>query len=140
MFFQQQVAPLGIKVNIVPEDPTTLQNNSQVSKFDFFPQYWTNDIPDPGELVSYTNDPTVSNCYYTFCVDPMLATLSRQAERTTDQAKRTQIYYKLQEIFANDVPFFYTVYPPLINGVNNHVKGFNQNPLGYFVLSGITKS
>jgi peptide/nickel transport system substrate-binding protein len=138
--FKQEMQPLGIKVNINPEDPTTLQTNSQNSKFDFFPQYWTNDIPDPDELVSYSVDPTIVNDYYTHYNNPELAMLSRQAERTANQAARTQLYYKIQEVFAQQVPWFPIEYIPLIDGVNNKVHGFKQNPLGYFVLKGVTKS
>ncbi len=138
--FQQQVKPLGITVKINPEDPTTLATNNQNYKFDFFTQYWTNDIPDPDELVSYSVDPTIVQDYLTHYNNPTLATLSRLAERTSDPAKRVQIYYRIQEIFAQQVPWFPIEYIPLIDGVNNKVHGFKQNTQGYFVLRGVTKS
>jgi peptide/nickel transport system substrate-binding protein len=138
--FQQEVAPLGIKVTIQPENGTTLNTNSFNYNFDFFNEYWTNDIPDPDELVFYSLDPTDVNDYYTHYNDPTLANLSRQAERTSDQGKRARLYYKIQEIFADQVPWFPVEYVPLIDGVNNHVHGFKQNPLGYFVFKGVTKS
>ena len=140
VLFEQEVAPLGIKVNIKPEDPTTLATNNQNYKFDFFPQYWTNDIPDPDELVSYSVDPTIVQDYYTHYNNPALTALSRLGEKTSDPAKRQQIYYQIQQIFAQQMPWFPIEYVPLIDGVNDKVKGFGQNPLGYFILKGVSKS
>jgi peptide/nickel transport system substrate-binding protein len=141
VLFQKEVAPLGITVNIKPVDPTTLANDNQAFKFDFINQYWTNDIPDPDELVSYSVDYTQAvKSYYTQYNNPTLTKLSQLAEVTSDPAKRTQIYYQIQQIFSQQVPFFYIAYIPFLNAVNNHVHGFGENPLGYFILKGVTKS
>ena len=141
VIFQQEVKPLGITVNIKPTDPTTLANDNQNFKFDFFSQYWTNDIPDPDELVSYSID-------YTPVRQELLHPLQQP---NSDQAlapgrgdlrpgQATAALLPDPEIFAQEVPFLYLVYVPFINGVSNKVHGFAQNPLGYFVLQGVTKS
>jgi len=141
VIFQQEVKAVGITVNIKPTDPTTLANDNQNFKFDFFSQYWTNDIPDPDELVSYSVDYSQSvKSYYTHYNNPALTSLSHLAEVTPDPAKRRQIYYQIQSIFSQEVPFLYLVYVPFINGVNSKVHGFAENPLGYFVFQGVTTS
>jgi peptide/nickel transport system substrate-binding protein len=141
VLFQQQMAPLNIKVNIKPVDPTALATANQAFKFNFIGQYWTNDIPDPDELVSYSVDYTQAvKSYYTHYNNPTLTKLSQQAATTIDPGARRQLYFRIQEIFAKQVPFFAIAYLPFINGVSTGVKGFSQNPLGYFVLQGVTKS
>ncbi|MGH2410632.1 MAG: ABC transporter substrate-binding protein, partial [Chloroflexota bacterium] len=142
VIFQAEMKRIGIKVTIKQMDPTTLTTNEQNMKFDLINEFWTNDIPDPDELVAYAVDysnPSV-RAYYTHYDNPTLVKLVHEGEATTDPAARKAIYYQIQQIFAQQVPFFYLAYTPFINGVNNHVHGFGENPLGYFVLRGVTKS
>jgi peptide/nickel transport system substrate-binding protein len=141
VLFQKEMAPLGITVNIKPLDRTTLFNNELVGKYDFANSGWTNDIPDPDELVSWAVDYTLSSkSFLTWYDNPKMISLSQQAEQTTDEATRKQLYYQIQQIWANDQHFWALYYLPYINAVSNHVHGFSENPLGYFNLQGVTKS
>lgn len=142
VIFQAEMKQIGINVTIKQMDPTTLATANQNMKFDMINQYWTNDIPDPDELVAYSVDysNTSVRSYYTQYDNPTLVKLVHEGEASRDPAVRKAIYYQIQEIFAQQVPFFYLTYDPLINAVNDHVHGFGQNPLGYFILQGVTKS
>ncbi|HVA90597.1 MAG TPA: ABC transporter substrate-binding protein [Chloroflexota bacterium] len=142
VIFQAEMKQIGINVTIKQMDPTTLATANQSMKFDMINQYWTNDIPDPDELVAYALDysNTSIRAYYTQYNNPTLVNLVHKGEATRDPAARKAIYYQIQQIFAQQVPFFYLTYDPLFNGVNNHVHNFSQNPLGYFALQGVTKS
>jgi peptide/nickel transport system substrate-binding protein len=139
VIFQSEVAPLGIVVTIVQKDPTTVQNDQNASHFSFLPSLWTNDIPDPDELVSYATDYTVSKAFDTEYDNPRLIALSKQAERTADPAQRRRLYYRIQQIVADQVPFLTLVDVPFVNAISTHIHGFFENPLGYFVLQGVTK-
>jgi peptide/nickel transport system substrate-binding protein len=132
---------LGIKLNLRQEDPTTLFNNQQVGKYHMSNNLWTNDIPDPDELVAFSVDYSLgSKAFYTWYNNPMLAHLSQQAEKTNNNALRRANYLKIQKIFMQQVPFFPLFYVPFVNAVANNVHGFSENPLGYFNLQGVTKS
>lgn len=149
--FQSEAAAIGIKVNIQPVDPTTLFNNQQMEctastkglcpKYHFSDNLWTNDIPDPDELVSFTVDFTTgAHSFYTWYDNPTLTKLSQQAEQTGDPATRQKLYYQIQQIMAQDVPILPLYYVPFVNAVSTKVHGFSENPLGYFNLAGVTKS
>ena len=104
MLLKSELAPLNITVDLVPKDPTTVQNDQNASKFMFMPTLWTNDIPDPDELVSRAVDYAVAQGFNSSYNNPQLTSLSRQAERTADLAKRRQLYFQIQEIVAQQVP------------------------------------
>ncbi len=139
--FQSEVAPLGVKVNLVQVDPNTLNGLRNAGKHHAIQSLWTNDIPDPDEIVSFAVDPAIGgHSFYTWYNNPQMASLSRQAEQTNDSATRQNLYYKIQELWAQDQPFFALYYNPFVNAVNKKVHGFSENPLGYFNLQGVTKS
>jgi len=141
VILKQEVAPLGIKINIKQIDPTTLFNDQQVGKYDFTGNLWTNDIPDPDELTSFAIDYTQgANAFYTNYDNPQLISLSHQAEQTNDSATRRRLYYQIQQLWAQNVPFVALYYAPFVNAVNSKVQGFHENPLGYFNLQGVHKS
>ena len=138
---QQELAPLGIKLSIRQVDPTTLFRNQQVGKYNFTTNLWTNDIPDPDELVSFAMDYTAGNAsFFTFYNNPTANNLSHTGEQTNDAAARRNAYYQIQQIWAKDQPFMALYYVPFVNAVSTKVHGFSENPLGYFNLQGVTKS
>ncbi len=140
VLLKNELAPLGIIVNIVPKDPTAVLNDQNANKFSFMTTLWTNDIPDPDELVSRAVDYAVAYGFNSVYNNPQLTSLSRQAERTADLAKRKQLYFQIQSIVADQAPFITTVNVPFVNAVSKKVHGFFENPLGYFALQGVTKS
>lgn len=141
VLLQSEVAPLGIKVTIVPHDKTTLFNNQSIGKYTASDNIWTNDIPDPDELVSYTMDYNAgAHSFNTWYNSPQASKLVHEGQASNDPAARKQIYYQIQELWAHDVPIMSLYYEPFVNAVNNHVHGFSENPLGYFNLQGVTKS
>jgi len=141
VILKQEVAPLGIKINIKQMDPTTLFNDQQMGKYHFTGNLWTNDIPDPDELTSFAIDYTQgANAFYTNYNNSRLNDLSHQAEQTNDNGTRQRLYYQIQQIWAQDVPFMALYYSPFVNAISTRVKGFHENPLGYFNLQGVHKS
>jgi peptide/nickel transport system substrate-binding protein len=145
VIFKSEMAALGIKINLKQMDVTTLFNDSILGKYHMTTGdgggLWTNDIPDPDELVSFAMDGKSGNHFFdSWYNNPQSTKLSEQAEHTNNQATRKQLYFKIQEIWAHDAPFFALYYPPFVNAVSNKVHGFSENPLGYFNLEGVTKS
>ncbi len=140
VILKQEVAPLGIKINIKQMDPTTLFNDQQVGKYHFTGNLWTNDIPDPDELTSFAIDYTQgAKAFYTNYNNPQLNNLSHQAEQTNDSATRQRLYYQIQQLWAQNASFVALYYAPFVNAVNSKVRGFHENPLGYFNLQGVHK-
>jgi peptide/nickel transport system substrate-binding protein len=142
VIFQSEMKDIGITVNIKPMDSTTLFQDQQHDKYDFTGNIWTNDIPDPDELVSFAADYTLagSRSFFTWYNNPTVSRLSEQAEQSNDNATRQKLYYQIQQIWYQQQWFLALYYSPFVNGVSNKVHGFSENPLGYFNLAGVTKS
>jgi peptide/nickel transport system substrate-binding protein len=142
VILKSELKPLGITLNLRQEDQTTLFNAQQKAKYHITNNLWTNDIPDPDELVSFAVDYNLSasRSFFTWYNNPTLSKLSVQAEETNNAAKRKADYYKIQKIFMQNVPFFPLFYDPFANAVANNVHGFSENRLGYFNLQGVHKS
>jgi peptide/nickel transport system substrate-binding protein len=142
VILKNELQPLGISLNLRQEDQTTLFNDQQKAKYHITNNLWTNDIPDPDELVSFAVNYNLaaSRSFFTWYNNQQMAKLSVQAEETNNNAVRKSDYYKIQQLFAQNVPFFPLFYVPFVNAVSNSVHGFSENPLGYFNLEGVTKS
>lgn len=141
VILKSELAALGIKLNLKNMDPTTIFNNQDSGNYHMTNNQWTNDIPDPDELVSFAVDYSLgSKAFFTWYNNPQLGQMSRAAENTNNSAKRKQIYFQIQQQFAKDVPFFPLFYVPFVNAVSSKVHGFSENPLGYFNIQGVTKS
>lgn len=141
VILKSELKPLGITLNLRQEDQTTLFNNQQKAKYHITNNLWTNDIPDPDELVSFAVDYNLasSRSFFTWYDNPTLSKLSVNAEETNNLAKRKADYYKIQQIFMQNVPFFPLFYVPFANAVASDVHGFSENRLGYFNLEGVHK-
>jgi peptide/nickel transport system substrate-binding protein len=142
VILKNELQPLGITLNLRQEDQTTLFNDQQKQKYHITNNLWTNDIPDPDELVSFAvnYNLSASRSFFTWYNNQQLAHLSVQAEETNNNAVRRADYIKIQQLFMQNVPFFPLFYVPFVNAVSNSVHGFSENPLGYFNLQGVTKS
>lgn len=141
VILKNELAPLGIKLNLSQQDPTTLFNGQNSGKYNITNNQWTNDITDPDELVSFAVDYSLgSKAFFTWNNDPILGRMSRAAERTNNPAVRKRLYFQIQQRFAQQVPFFPLFYVPFVNAISTKVRGFSENPLGYFNLQGVTKT
>jgi ABC-type transport system substrate-binding protein len=80
--------------------------------------------------------PDLATHWFSFYDNPTLTRLSHQAEVTMNPARRQQLYFRIQQIWAQTTPY-YALY---LDGVSTKVHGFSQNPLGFFQLQGVTKS
>jgi peptide/nickel transport system substrate-binding protein len=141
VIFKNEVAPLGINVQIRQMDPTAMLSAQEKGNFTFTTNQWTNDISDPDELVAFAVDYSAGdNSWFSYYNNPTITKLSHRAETTINPAQRKQLYYRIQQIWANDSPYYALYYPLFIDAVSTKVHGFSQIPLGYFQLKGVTKS
>jgi peptide/nickel transport system substrate-binding protein len=141
VILKSELAAIGITVNLKSMDQTTLFNDQTAGKYHFTYNIWTNDIPDPDELVAFTADYTGgAKSFYSWYNNPQLIQLSHQAEQSDNPDQRQQLYFKIQQIWEKQQWIYALTYSPFVNGVSNRVHGFSENPLGYFNLQGVTKS
>jgi peptide/nickel transport system substrate-binding protein len=136
---QSSLKQLGITVTFKQEDQNTAFADINARKYQMGFSYWTMDIADPDELVSFAIDPKGGGAqsFYTGYDNPAVVKLSHQAQRTEDKAKRAQLYAQIQKIAANDAFLGFLYYSPFRYATSSKVHGFEVYPLGNYHLEDV---
>jgi peptide/nickel transport system substrate-binding protein len=136
---QQALKPLKINVKFRQEDTSTEFTDIQKRNYQLGFSYWTMDIADPDELVTFAIDPDGgADSFYTGYHNPKAVALSHQAQREQDQGKRAQLYSQIQAITAQDAFLGFMYYSPFRYAYSNKLKGFRVNPLGQYHLEDVS--
>src|SRR5436305_10206442 len=110
---QQTLKQLGITVTFKTEDTSTEFNDIGKQKYQLAFSYWTMDIADPDELVTFAVDPAGgAHSFYTSYTNPKVVKLSHEAQRETNPQKRGALYAQLQKIAADDAFLGFLYYSP----------------------------
>jgi peptide/nickel transport system substrate-binding protein len=131
--------PLGIKVNIIKKDATAANDDWNAAKYPgMMDQYWTMDIADPDELVSFSIDPALSShSFQTYYSNPAATAATRAAAREFDPKKRQALYSKVQRIAAEDAFMAFLFYSPFRYAYSNKVQGFKVYPTGNYHMEDV---
>jgi peptide/nickel transport system substrate-binding protein len=133
---QSAVKPLGIKVNIVKKDANAANADWQAAKYPgMTTSYWTMDIADPDELVSFSIDPSQgAHSFQTFYNSPAAIKATKAATREFDPAKRQALYSTVQRIAAQDAFMGFLYYSPFRYAYSSKLQGFQVYPTGNYHL------
>lgn len=122
---QQYYKAVGVDVTLEFLEPNVYDQRQFGFEFECL-MHFSNLQPDP-DLVNYFGTDK-SNNYFGYS-NPEVDDLLSQGRSTTDQAARAEIYKKLQEILAEDLPVVFFYYPHELDVVNKRVQ--NYPPLDY---------
>jgi peptide/nickel transport system substrate-binding protein len=135
---QDELKPLGIDVAFKSEDTSTEFNDIGKQKYQLAFSYWTMDIADPDELVTFATDPAGgAHSFYTGYANPAVVKLSHKAQRETNPTKRAALYAQLQKVAANDAFLGFLYYSPYRWATTDNVHGFFVGPLGNYHLENV---
>jgi peptide/nickel transport system substrate-binding protein len=136
---QAAAKPLGIKINILKKDGNAWQADWQAAKYPGIdPSYWTMDIADPDELVSFAVDPSQgAHSFQTFYSNPVVAKAAQAAAREFDPKKRQVLYSKIQRIAAEDAFMAFLYYSPFRYAYSSKVHGFQVYPTGNYHMEDV---
>jgi peptide/nickel transport system substrate-binding protein len=136
---QQAVKPLGINIKFKTEDQSTAFADEQAMKYELGFSYWTMDIADPDELVTFAVDSKGggAHSFFTDWNDQSVVDLSHQAQRNTDPAKRQELYSQIQAKAADAAFMAWLYYSPYRYAYRSNVKGFFVYPLGNYHLEDV---
>jgi peptide/nickel transport system substrate-binding protein len=131
---QAAAKPLGIKVNIIKKDANAANADWNAAKYPgMIQQYWTMDIADPDELVSFSIDPAQSShSFQTYYNNPKATAATKAATREFDPKKRQALYSTVQRIAAQDAFMAFLYYSPFRYAYSNKVQGFKVYPTGNY--------
>lgn len=133
---KEDLRVIGVTVNIQQIEPGQLIPTQQKGDYDISLEYWTNDIIDPDELVSFAIDFTQGgDSFFTKYKNDQVGKLAQLARLEPDQARREQLYKQIQRIWYNDQHMLALYYSPFRNATRKWVQDFIQNPLGYWSLT-----
>jgi peptide/nickel transport system substrate-binding protein len=135
---QNELKQIGINVSFNQVDKNVEFTDEQNFKYQLGFSYWTMDIADPDELVSFAVDPTQgAKSFYTDYNNPNVISWTHQAERTFDTAKRQELYSKIQAQSAQDAFMGFLFYSPYAYATSNKVQGFYVYPTGNYHMENV---
>ena len=90
---QSSLKELGITVKIQNVDPSAAHDLQQTQDYEITHSYWTMDIADPDELVTFAVDPAAGGkSFYTSYNNAQVIADTKKAEQTFDEAERQKLY------------------------------------------------
>jgi peptide/nickel transport system substrate-binding protein len=106
---QDELKKIGVAMNVVPLDPSTLIQRVLAGNFQAVYMGWDLDAdPDPfGAFHSSQIPPRGQN--FTGYHNPEVDKLIEQGRTELDASKRQQIFYRLHEMLADDQPYTWTI-------------------------------
>jgi peptide/nickel transport system substrate-binding protein len=135
---QQQLEAIGIHLTIRTVDVNQIFAIQGKGDFEITPEYWTEDIPDPDERISWFLDPAAGgNSYFTYNDDQEIVDLVNQAQTEFDQNRRAELYSQIQKRFWETVPQIPLYYSPFAYAFSDNVHGFQVYPLGNYHMEDV---
>jgi peptide/nickel transport system substrate-binding protein len=136
---QSSLKELGITMKIQNVDPSAAHDLQQNQKYQISHSYWTMDIADPDELVTFAVDPSAgSHSFYTSYDNAAVIADTKKAEQTFDTAGRQQLYSAIQKQAADDAFMGFLYYSPFSYAFSTKVSGFQVYPTGNYHLEDVT--
>jgi peptide/nickel transport system substrate-binding protein len=138
---QASLKELGINLKIQNVDPSAASDLQQQQKYQITHSYWTMDIADPDELVTFAVDPKAgSKSFYTSYANPQVIADTKSAQQSFDPAARQQLYTKIQNQAAQDAFLGFLFYSPFSYSTSTKVNGFAVYPTGNYHMEDVTLS
>lgn len=131
------LAEIGINMAIEQVEATTAQEMYNTERFTVRVSAWTNDTPDPDELMGVALDYEPQNGLHSSYRSDEARDLVLAARRETDEGKRGDLYSQLQAIVNRDCPFIYTVEEDRIYAGSPKLMGFAPNSQGKYNLESV---
>jgi peptide/nickel transport system substrate-binding protein len=124
---QNDLAQVGIKVTLVPQEDTILLTAYRAQKLAMVLYNWGVDYPDPNDYAGpfSPGGGPAKRMWYTW--DQTLNGIVTAADSTTDVAKRTALYRQVQQTWLKEGPWIGLVQPQNIVVLGSNVKGYVYN-------------
>jgi peptide/nickel transport system substrate-binding protein len=130
---------IGVTLKIDRMETTTLIQMRNAEHYTVYNAAWTNDTPDPDELLGVAMDIKSQHAAHTFYNNPEAQRLVAQARRELDPKKRQALYTQLQRIESRDAPQIYVVDVPRLYASSPNLVGFAPNSQGKYAFENVSK-
>lgn len=131
LLIQDNLAKVGIKVNLKLTDYATARQMIDKGTFDLSLGVWSPDYADPSMFMNFWFDSGSFGLAgnRSFYSNPAVDKLIRDAASITDQKKRTELYTAAQKIVVDDAAYGYMYQKNYLLPMRSNVKGFVFNPM-----------
>jgi peptide/nickel transport system substrate-binding protein len=130
---------IGVTAEINQIEATTAQDEYNTEKYTVRVSAWTNDTPDPDEMMGAGLDYHSQNALHTGYKNDQVVDLVNKGRAELDPAKRQGIYTEIQKIVNETCPFIYTVEVPRLFATTAKVQGYAPNSQGKYSLEDVWK-
>jgi peptide/nickel transport system substrate-binding protein len=138
---QSSLKQLGITMKIQNVDPSASHDLQSQQKYQISHSYWTMDIADPDELVTFAVDPdSGAHSFYTSYKNDKVLADTKKAQQTFDDAQRQKLYSNIQKQAAEDAFLGFLFYSPFSYSYSTKVNGFQVYPTGNYHLEDVSLS
>jgi peptide/nickel transport system substrate-binding protein len=132
---------IGVTLKILKLEATTVQARFNTSKFTARYAPWTNDTPDPDEMLGVGLDyKGAQHSLFTGYTNPAAYNAMVKARSELNVAKRAALYAKVQRLVNDDCSSFnYVVNIPRLYASSTKVVGFAPNSQGKYSFENVSK-
>jgi peptide/nickel transport system substrate-binding protein len=134
---QESLKQIGIDMKIRKVDPSVQFQQQQEYDYEMTFAYWTMDIADPDELVSFAVDNKTAGSFFTDYNDPQQIEWTHQAQATFDTGQRQELYSQIQKKAAEDAFMVFLYYSPYRYATTDKVQGFQVYPTGNYHMEDV---
>jgi peptide/nickel transport system substrate-binding protein len=131
------LAKIGIKLNVTSLEQTTAQQRYNTAQYAAWVSEWTNDTPDPDEMMGAGLVYLPQDALHTYFNDPQIAGLVAKARQQLKTNARAALYTEIQKLYNTQGPYIYTVDIPRLYSTTPSVHGFMPNSQGDYELQNV---
>ncbi|TVX94876.1 ABC transporter substrate-binding protein [Cohnella terricola] len=128
---QNAAKSIGINIEIETVELATFRE--RFFKYDFAAMLNSGqaDSPEANSILAFQTDPNgFSKSYWTHYTNEEVTKLLYEGQKTPDGESRGEIYAKLQQILADEVPYIPLYFPDILVGARSSVNGLVVLPNG----------
>jgi peptide/nickel transport system substrate-binding protein len=131
---QQQLREVGIALDIRSFEFATFYSDVVKGAFQLYSLRWIggNEDPDIFEHVFHSASFPPKRANRSYYVNPQVDALIEQGRRELEQQKRKQIYFQLQEVLAEDVPYVHLWYLDNVIVYSKRLRNIQLSPSGNY--------
>ncbi len=128
---QSAAEQLGIVINIHTEEVATFRDDFMNYNYSIMLNSAMADYPDADSIMAFQVDPEgFSKCYWTNYTNEEAVELMHQGQKEPDGDSRAEIYAKLQDLLAQEVPYIPLYETEILVGVRSNIEGLSLRPNG----------
>lgn len=112
LLFEADARKAGVKINIVPQEFTVLIDNTKKRDYEMYAGAWAQDpIPDDPKQLWHTESDTPDGSNRVSFSKREADELIEKIRTSLDEAERTRLYYRFQEIIYEEQPYIFLMAP-----------------------------